>query len=284
MSAVDTAAPARTGTVWDELVSELPVGVLLQDEHGTVLAANSLAGHLLGLSRADLIRGSRPAGWQACDDSGAPLPQGADLAAQVLRGDGRLAVPIVVCRDGVPGTRLWADFHAVSHRGQPSLLTVLQPVHTDVPHSRGLVDQLTGLPSRALLLDRLEQSLTRSRTNGSLSTLVFVDVHRLSEINAEHGFAVGDGLLTVLAGRLRHGLRDDHTVARYGGDEFAVVAEHPCGTGEPIAARVRELTERAVMVGSVRLHPKVRVCWGTNDGSASAHALIGYVEKRLRSS
>ncbi|MFC0546337.1 GGDEF domain-containing protein [Kutzneria chonburiensis] len=282
MSAVDTAAPITTGTVWDELVSELPVGVLLQDEHGAVLAANSLAGHLLGLSRAQLLRNTRPDGWQVCDDSGAPLPQGAELAAQVLRGNGRLAVPLVVVRNGIAGSRLWADFHAVNHRGRPSVLTVLQPVHTDVPHSRGLIDPLTGLPSRALLLDRLEQSLTRSRTNGSLSTFVLVDVRKLAEVNAEHGFDVGDGLLTVLAGRLRQGLRDDHTVARYGGDEFAVVAEHPCGTGEPIAARVRELTQRAVLVGKVRLHPKVRVCWATSDGSAPAHTVIGHVEKRLR--
>jgi len=132
MSAVDTAAPITTGTVWDELVSELPVGVLLQDEHGAVLAANSLAGHLLGLSRADLLRNRRPVGWRVCDDSGAPLPQGAELTAQVLRGNGRLAVPMVVVRDGIAGSRLWADFHAVSHRGRPSVLTVLKPVHTDV--------------------------------------------------------------------------------------------------------------------------------------------------------
>ncbi|AHI02150.1 hypothetical protein GCM10010174_33260 [Kutzneria viridogrisea] len=282
MSAVDTAAPATTGTIWDELVSELPVGVLLQDEQGGVLAANDLAGSLLGLSRHDLLHGSRPAGWVACDDSGAPLPHSAEMTAQVLRAAGRLTVPMVVLRDGLPHARLWVDYQPVRHRGRPCLLVLLQPVHTDVPHSRGLLDPLTGLPSRALLLDRLDQSLTRSRTNGSLTSLVLVDVHRLAEVNAEFGFDTGDDLLTVLGGRLRTGLRADHTVARYGGDEFAVVAEHPDGTGEPIAARVRELTERAVRLGRVRLRPRVRVCWATSDGSAPVHAVVSYVENRLR--
>lgn len=281
MSAVNTAAPATAGTIWDELVSELPVGVLLQDDRGEVLAANSLAESLLGLSHDDLVRGSRPVGWQACDDSGAPLPQGAEMAAQVLRSSARLTVPIVVFRDGVPLARLWADFQPVGNR---RVLVLLQPVLTDVPHSRGLLDPLTGLPSRALLLDRLEQSLTRSRTNGSLTTLVLADVRRLSSVNAEFGFDTGDELLTLLAGRLRQGLRADHTVARYGGDEFAVVAEHPDGTGEAIAARVRELSERAARLGRVRLHPKVRVCWATSDGSAPVHSVVAYAEKCLRTS
>ncbi|MBV8933344.1 MAG: sensor domain-containing diguanylate cyclase [Kutzneria sp.] len=282
MSAPDTAAPATTGTVWDELVSELPVGVMLRDEHGAVLAANSLAGSLLGLTREDLMRGTRPPGWQTCDDSGAPLPSDAEMAAQVLRTDGRLTVPVVVHRDGVPCARLWADYQAVGHRGRRRLLILLHPVLTDVSHSRGLLDPLTGLPSRALLLDRLDQSLTRSRINGSLTTLLLVDVRRLSSINEEFGFDAGDDLLVALANRLREGLRVDHTVARYGGDEFAVVAEHPDGTGVPIAARIRELAEQAVRLGRLRVRPKVHVCWATNDGSAPAYSVVGHAEKRLR--
>jgi diguanylate cyclase (GGDEF)-like protein len=282
MSAVNLAAPNTARAIWDDLVAELPVGVMLQDEHGSVLAANKLAASLLGLTREDLLRGRRPARWRACDESGAPLPTDAQLADQAFRAGAPVAVPVVVTRDGVPCARIWADYHPVTVHGRPRLLVLLQPVHDDFSRSRGLVDPVTGLPGRALLLDRLQQALTRARTHGTLTTLVLLDVCQLAAVNAEHGFARGDDLLAVLAGRLRQGLRADHTVARYGGDEFAVVAEHPGGTGEPIAERVRELAERPARVGRARLRPGVRVCWVTSDGSAPVHSMLTYAENRLR--
>src|SRR5690242_20636713 len=116
MSAVDTAAPTTTGAVWDELVSELPVGVLLLDELGEVLAANGVAPDLLGLSRDELLRGRRPAGWVGCDDSGSPLPEPGETAAQVLRANTRLTVPVLIVVNEVPHSRLLAEFHPVTHR------------------------------------------------------------------------------------------------------------------------------------------------------------------------
>jgi diguanylate cyclase (GGDEF)-like protein len=282
MSAVGAAAPGITGAIWDEVVAELPVGVLLQDERGKVVAANHLAAMLLGLNRDDLLGETRQAEWHAYDDSGAPLPAQAEMAAQVLRTSASLAVPVVLSRDGAPHVRVWADYHPVKHRGQPRLLVLLQPVQTDIARSRGLVDPLTGLPGRALLLDRLEQALTRARTHGTLATLVLVDVHQLSAVNAKHGFDLGDELLVIIAGRLRRGLRADHTVARYGGDEFAVIAEHPNGTGAPIAERIRHLTTRPVRITGVRLRPGLRLSWVTSDGIASILSVVTRAEERLR--
>jgi diguanylate cyclase (GGDEF)-like protein len=271
-----------TEPAWDGLVAELPVGVLLLDERGRVLAANQRAGALLGLTDRELRDGAPPPGWRACDDSGAPLPDSAELADQVLRVRAPLTVPLVVAVHGVPRIRMWADYHPLRIAGQPRLLVLLQPVHTDIPHSRGLLDPLTGLPARALLLDRLEQALTRSRTHGTLTSLVLLDVHRLAAVNTEHGFHRGDELLTVLAGRLRAGMRADYTVARYGGGEFAVVAEHACGTGESVAAQARELAARPVRVGGIRLRPHLRVSWVTTDGATPAHAVVASAADRLR--
>lgn len=282
MRTVQSAAPKPTRAVWDELISELPVGVLLQDAGGEVLAGNRLAADLLGLRYDELLSGRRPPAWRASDDSGAPLPSCAELAEQVLRTQAPLTIPVVVTRDGMPHLQVWAEYHPLVLRGRPRVLVLLQPVHTDVSHSRGLVDSLTGLPGRALLIDRLEQSLIRARTQGTLTSLVLVDVHKLAAVNAEHGFHRGDELLTVLAGRLREGLRPDYTVARYGGDEFAVIAEHRNGTGEDVADRVRELAGRAVRIAGVRVRPGVRVCWVTSDGSAPTHSVIAHVEDRLR--
>ncbi|XVS64438.1 diguanylate cyclase domain-containing protein [Actinosynnema sp. CA-299493] len=257
-----TAQTTASRAVWDEFVSGLPVGVLLQDEHGVVLAANPMASSLLGDARAR-------------DDSGAPLPSCAELAAQVLRTGSPLTIPMAL-----PHAKVWAEYFPVEARGQ--VLVLLRPVQADVPHSAGLLDALTGLPGRALLLDRLDQALIRARTRGTLASLVLADVHRMAAVNAAHGFERGDELLAVLGKRLRQGLRADYTVARYGGDSFAVVAEHPSGSGEAVAARVRELTGRAVRLGGERVRTGVRVCWVTSDGEAPLHSVIAHVEERLR--
>ncbi|WP_394378512.1 GGDEF domain-containing protein [Saccharopolyspora spinosa] len=280
MSVLEVAAPSQLAPVWDELISGLTVGVLLTDERGQVLATNDVAAELMQLVKSDLLTGTR--GWQVRDDTGAPMPDWAELAGQVLRAGSPLSIPMVIARPGQPLSRIWADYHAVQVQGRSRVLMLLQSVHTDVSHSRGLLDPLTGLPGRVLLLDRLEQSLVRARSRGTLSTLVLIDVQRLAAFNAEHGFDRGDDLLTTLAGRLREGLSDEHTVARYGGDEFAVVAEHPNGTGEEIAEQAREVAGWPVRIGRKRVRPGLRVSWVTTDGQASVHSVLARAEQQLQ--
>ncbi|MBQ0922447.1 sensor domain-containing diguanylate cyclase [Saccharopolyspora endophytica] len=279
MSVLDVAA-AQLAPVWDELVSGLNVGVLLTDDRGQVLATNDVAAELMQLDRADLLTGTRPHGWEVRDDTGASMPDWADLAGQVLRAGCPLSIPLVII-SGRTESRIWADYHAVTVQGRRRVLVLLQSVHTDVSHSSGLLDPLTGLPGRVLLLDRLQQSLVRSRSRGTLSTLVLIDVQRLADFNATHGFERGDELLSTLAGRLREGLKDEHTVARYGGDEFAVVAEHPSGTGERIAAQAREVAGWPMRIGRKRVRPVLRVSWVTTDGLASVHSVLARAEQQL---
>ncbi|TDC87545.1 diguanylate cyclase [Saccharopolyspora aridisoli] len=279
MSVLDVAA-AQLAPVWDELVSGLNVGVLLTDDRGQVLATNDVAAELMQLDRADLLTGTRPHDWQVRDDTGSPMPDWADLAGQVLRAGCPLSIPLVIT-SGPTESRIWADYHAVTVQGRRRVLVLLQSVHTDVSHSSGLLDPLTGLPGRVLLLDRLQQSLVRSRSRGTLSTLVLIDVQRLADFNATHGFERGDELLLTLAGRLREGLKDEHTVARYGGDEFAVIAEHASGTGERIAAQAREMAGWPMRIGRKRVRPVLRVSWVTTDGLASVHSVLARAEQQL---
>lgn len=287
MRAADPTTPPGThtaATTWDRLVAELPVGIMLLDERGTVLDGNDLAADLLGLSPEELRSGRRPSGWKACHESGGELPAMADLVGQVLRTGAGLTVPLLVSRNGVPHVRLWAKYQPASLDGEPRLVVQLRPVHTDIGHAGGLVDPLTGLPNRALLLDRLDQALIRARTHGTLTSLVLLNVRGMARINAEFGFPRGDDLLVVLGSRLRDGLRADHTIARYGGDEFAVVADHPNGTGAAVAGRVRELVERSVRLDRARITPSARVCWLTSDGNTPVHTMIGHLESRLHGS
>ena len=274
MDAVATPVLTAATSIWADVVAELPVGMLLCDEHGTVLAHNARAAELLGLTA------TVPAGWPACAENGAVLPGPAELLGQLFRTGASTALAIRVGGEQRQ-TRLWARYYPVSRDGVRLMLVLLQPVHTDVGRSHGLLDPLTELPNATLALDRLDQALLRARTHGTLVSVVLLDVCDMAAINAEFGFARGDEVLTVLGGRLRQGLRADHTVARFGGDEFLVIAEHPHGTGEPVAARARELLERSVRLDGRRLAPKVRVGWVTSDGDNPVHAVITQLESHL---
>ena len=84
-------------------------------------------------------------------------------------------------------------------------------------------DQLTGLPNRTLLLDRLRQTLAASSRGGSYGALLFIDLDNFKTLNDTLGHDMGDLLLTQVARRLTLCVREGDTVARLGGDEFVVV-------------------------------------------------------------
>ncbi|HEX7340489.1 MAG TPA: EAL domain-containing protein [Rhodanobacteraceae bacterium] len=89
-----------------------------------------------------------------------------------------------------------------------------------------LHDQLTGLPNRALLLQRLETTIKHYREDPSrLFAVLFIDLDRFKVINDSVGHLVGDDLLFQVGGRIRNCLKSRDTVARLGGDEFAVLLE-----------------------------------------------------------
>ncbi len=90
---------------------------------------------------------------------------------------------------------------------------------------QSLHDSLTGLPNRALILDRIEQLLTRSRRQGTLGAALFVDLDNFKDVNDTLGHAAGDRLLVAVASRLEAALREADTIGRMGGDEFVVLID-----------------------------------------------------------
>jgi diguanylate cyclase (GGDEF)-like protein/PAS domain S-box-containing protein len=86
-------------------------------------------------------------------------------------------------------------------------------------------DPLTGLPNRALFRDRLEQALARGARDGSLCAVVFFDLDSFKIVNDSAGHSAGDALLVEVATRLASSIRESDTAARFGGDEFAILAE-----------------------------------------------------------
>ncbi|MDL2284581.1 diguanylate cyclase [Oxalobacter sp. OttesenSCG-928-P03] len=107
-------------------------------------------------------------------------------------------------------------------------------------------DLLTGLPNRALLLDRLQQGLLKARREASLLALMFVDLDKFKLVNDTLGHYIGDLLLKEVAKRLEECIRESDTAARIGGDEFIVLLPSiqsevdARGVGEKILKRVKE--------------------------------------------
>lgn len=103
-----------------------------------------------------------------------------------------------------------AMFHAVKHE-------------TSELYHRATHDTLTGLANRALFYDRLRQSVARARRQSSQIGVLNLDMDGLKPINDQLGHRAGDAAIRELAARIARGLRESDTVARVGGDEFAVI-------------------------------------------------------------
>jgi diguanylate cyclase (GGDEF)-like protein len=107
-------------------------------------------------------------------------------------------------------------------------------------------DELTGLPNRRLLRDRLGQAIAQSARQKTEVALLFVDLDGFKSINDRLGHAAGDRLLQLVAERLTTAIRAADTACRYGGDEFVVLLpglDHPtlcAAVASKVLARIRE--------------------------------------------
>jgi diguanylate cyclase (GGDEF)-like protein len=116
-----------------------------------------------------------------------------------------------------------------------------------------LHDRLTGLPNRALYIDRGRQALLAATRRGERVGVLVVDVDRFKEINDTLGHRYGDELLRQVEPRLRSALRAGDTVARLGADEFGVLLADVSGTdgATDVANRVRQAIEQPFVVDDV---------------------------------
>jgi diguanylate cyclase (GGDEF)-like protein len=143
---------------------------------------------------------------------------------------------------------------------------------------RALHDPLTKLPNRALMEDRLELALAKSRRSHALTGLLFVDLDRFKAVNDTFGHLVGDRLLIAVAHRLASALRPGDTLARIAGDEFLVVCEDlsDLGHGEQIAARMHAVLEApfAIDPNSITVSASIGIAVSSDPRERSADLLL----------
>jgi diguanylate cyclase (GGDEF)-like protein/PAS domain S-box-containing protein len=124
-------------------------------------------------------------------------------------------------------------------------------------------DPVTGLPNRALLLERLGRALLREGREPALVCVLFIDLDDFGTVNQTLGHAAGDRILKAVGGRLSRTLRRTDTAARLGGDEFAVLVEEARrpADAELLAAQVIQTLDRPFQLpgGAVRISASVGI-------------------------
>jgi diguanylate cyclase (GGDEF)-like protein len=163
-----------------------------------------------------------------------------DFAADIMNETGSTAntvIPIVL--DGEWAGAIVASVTGDTRTLEPSrdnedrLKALAAQASTAIRNSRlldqirhqALHDPLTGLPNRALILDRVDQMLARARRNQHACAAMFIDLDGFKDVNDSFGHDAGDELLRAVTARLQASLRPNDTVGRLGGDEFVVLVD-----------------------------------------------------------
>lgn len=123
-----------------------------------------------------------------------------------------------------------------------------------------LHDNLTGLPNRTLLSDRLAQVLFQSQRNNQPFALFLMDLDRFKEVNDTLGHQFGDELLKMVSSRLQQTIRDEDSIARLGGDEFAVLLPQTDFVGaKNCAERIHQSMEAPFCINDVSTESNISI-------------------------
>jgi diguanylate cyclase (GGDEF)-like protein/PAS domain S-box-containing protein len=205
-----------------------PIGMAMADLEGNILRANAAYARILGRELQELVGmnvhdlthpDDRDMSVGSMDRHVAGAADGYLIEKRYLHADGHVvwaSVNVSCVRDG-EGRPLYLI-------GQIEDITERRAYREQLAHA-ALHDPLTGLPNRALFLDRLRNALARSARHRQHVGVFFLDLDRFKRMNDSFGHDGGDALLQAVAERLRSSVRPADTVSRFGGDEFVVLCE-----------------------------------------------------------
>lgn len=177
------------------------------------------------------------------------------------------------------GSWLWVVFRGAAARDAHGRATTLAGSQTDISAEKlrngelvrgALYDDLTGLPGRALFLDRVSHCLSRVRRQGGKPfALLFLDLDRFKQVNDTWGHRAGDRLLVSAARRIEFCVRPGDTAARISGDEFAVLLEDIADPDDALSV-------------VQRLSRDLSAPFGLGEGQVELSASIGLVHGSAR--
>lgn len=188
---------------------------------------------------------------------------------EILAGDQSIRpaqVVMVSCRDEVDGRCLVVTM---------SDITGFRSVEAQLEH-QAFHDPLTGLPNRGLFLNRLDQALRRRSRDDHQVALLYLDLDGFKAINDTRGHDAGDELLQAVGYRLVGCLRTGDTVARMGGDEFAILLDHSATVDDAraVAQRILEVLSLPLDVAGEPIAVQASVGLALGGGGATSESLL----------
>ncbi|HEX5801638.1 MAG TPA: EAL domain-containing protein [Azospira sp.] len=262
-------ADKRTIALRERAIESSVNGIFIADaeQPGHPLTyVNPAFARMLGVEREAALGKACPCERQDCADGGGGNGGCAGPGVSALRqaiADGRQGYTVLTLPgdDATQGAPRHLELFLAPVRSHDGALTHFVGVLNDVTDRRAAEerlmylathDPLTGLPNRALLLDRVDRAIARGK-RGAPGALVFVDLDRFKLINDSDGHAFGDRVLVEVAQRLRAAARDGDTVARLGGDEFVLLVENLPGDDAGVAAAV-DIAARVLAALDLPMH------------------------------
>ena len=258
------------------IVRNLRDVIVVSDGRGNFLYVSAAMRDVLGYDAEDVKRIGTSNNWVHPDD----LSTVTELMKNLRPTQGASGT-VEVRGQHADGSWVWFELTVTNLTEDPNVQGMLTLAHEiterreferQLEH-RALHDSLTGLPNRALLVDRLATALARVARRGEQVELLFVDLDDFKAVNDTLGHAAGDDLLTEVSRRLRTALRLDDTVARLGGDEFAIIAEAHLPPGL-IARRIREALQAPFDIQGRRLTVTASVGVARSDAASTVDLLL----------
>lgn len=230
-------------------------GIVTFDHSGRIVTANAAICEMYAMQRKDLV-GADIDCLFAHDQAGPVLPLPGKAATADVRKQLRSPREFVAAR--ADGRLMDAEVTISEVEGSAKRLyiAVIRDISEKKRIERQLLhdafhDKLTGLPNRALVMNRINHLLKRREDQpGSRCAVLFVDLDRFKLVNDSMGHTAGDQMIVEVARRLVNAVRPADTVARLGGDEFAVVVEdvHDLRNAIQLAERIQAALEPEVVV------------------------------------
>jgi diguanylate cyclase (GGDEF)-like protein len=157
--------------------------------------------------------------------------------------------------------------------------------HHDRMREGATRDALTGLHNRRYLVERLAEEVSWAVRHGAPLAVVLADVDRFKSVNDTHGHLAGDAVLVAVADRARRCTRAEDVIARYGGEEIAIVARStPREGGIRLAERVRAAIEELAVPherGVLRVTVSAGVAIGPTEDAKTPDSLIAKADRAL---
>jgi len=227
------------------IVDHAAEGIITCSGDGIIQALNPAAAELLGRS-ASVIEGQSFAAHFGLGVDHAQ-PEGDNLLEWIW-GRSDEVVGLFARRASGEQVPLRISVSRVVHDDDVSFHALVRDVSESAEFERRLwesahFDGLTGLPNREYLLAELEQSLAGRSTTTCAPAVLFIDLDRFKVVNDAWGHAAGDQLLRLVAARLSNVIRSGDLLARFGGDEFVVLARNHDGVAELLELGRRVIRE-----------------------------------------